>query len=214
MQCKETGRMQKYLHEVRQIVQRYRATFPQDDEFLRFLPQQLEKGDTHICHRKNFSGHLTASALVLNTDERTALLIHHRFLKRWLQPGGHLDNKEAPADGALRELVEETGWLPQWVKLHQWHADTGIPLDIDSHLIPNNSSKLEFSHYHHDFLYLFSNDSGPQCFESSDQKTVLQDEEVAGCKWAELSDITAGMYGQRLARAIKKYRVINGQTKP
>lgn len=40
----------------------------------------------------------------------SGLLLHrHKLLGLWLQPGGHLEPSEAPADAALRESIEETG---------------------------------------------------------------------------------------------------------
>jgi 8-oxo-dGTP pyrophosphatase MutT (NUDIX family) len=51
--------------------------------------------------------HVTGSAVVVGS--RGVLLHRHRRLGRWLQPGGHLEPGEWPAEAALRETVEETG---------------------------------------------------------------------------------------------------------
>ncbi|MCL1602110.1 MAG: NUDIX domain-containing protein [Actinomycetia bacterium] len=55
-------------------------------------------------------GHFTASAFVLSPDREEVLLVHHRKLDRWLQPGGHLESEDfSIEDGARREVLEETG---------------------------------------------------------------------------------------------------------
>ena len=36
-------------------------------------------------------GHITASSWVLSPDGRRFLLVHHKKLGAWLQPGGHAD---------------------------------------------------------------------------------------------------------------------------
>ena len=54
--------------------------------------------------------HLTASAIVVST--RGVLLHVHRRMQAWMQPGGHIDAGESPADGAVRETREETGLAP------------------------------------------------------------------------------------------------------
>lgn len=52
--------------------------------------------------------HVTGSAIVLDGGGRT-LLHRHKRLGKWLQPGGHVDPGETPAEAALREAREETG---------------------------------------------------------------------------------------------------------
>jgi 8-oxo-dGTP pyrophosphatase MutT (NUDIX family) len=51
--------------------------------------------------------HLTASGIVIS--ERGVLLLKHRRLGIWVQPGGHIDSGEAPWEAAVREVREETG---------------------------------------------------------------------------------------------------------
>lgn len=40
---------------------------------------------------------------------RGVILLKHKRLGLWLQPGGHIDPGESPWDAALREAREETG---------------------------------------------------------------------------------------------------------
>jgi ADP-ribose pyrophosphatase YjhB (NUDIX family) len=53
-------------------------------------------------------GHLATNAWVFDPEGAHVLLVRHRTLG-WVNPGGHLDDGETPADGAARELAEETG---------------------------------------------------------------------------------------------------------
>ena len=54
-------------------------------------------------------GHLTSSALVVDADAERVLLLEHRKLRRWFQPGGHADGEANLARSALREAGEEIG---------------------------------------------------------------------------------------------------------
>lgn len=40
-------------------------------------------------------------------------LVHHRKLRRWLLPGGHVELTEDPDQALLREIYEETGLRPK-----------------------------------------------------------------------------------------------------
>jgi 8-oxo-dGTP pyrophosphatase MutT (NUDIX family) len=51
--------------------------------------------------------HVTGSAIVVG--DRGVVLLKHKRLGLWLQPGGHIDPGETPWEAALREAVEETG---------------------------------------------------------------------------------------------------------
>lgn len=54
--------------------------------------------------------HVTASAIVIARHGTPRVLLHrHKRLRRWLQPGGHLEADEQPHEAALREVREETG---------------------------------------------------------------------------------------------------------
>lgn len=61
------------------------------------------------AHRTCAPGHLTGSALVVDAAGERTLLLLHRKLGRWLQPGGHADGDTNLAAVALREATEETG---------------------------------------------------------------------------------------------------------
>jgi 8-oxo-dGTP pyrophosphatase MutT (NUDIX family) len=51
--------------------------------------------------------HVTGSGIVVGA--RGVVLLEHKRLGIWLQPGGHIDPGETPWDAALRESLEETG---------------------------------------------------------------------------------------------------------
>jgi len=90
-------------------------------------------------------GHITASAWVLNHSGDKALLLHHRKLDSWFQPGGHCDGDPKVLNVALKEAWEETG-LENLVP-----AMTGI-FDLDIHLIPPLGQ--EPAHEHFDLCFL------------------------------------------------------------
>lgn len=51
--------------------------------------------------------HVTGSGIVVG--DRGVVLLEHKRLGIWLQPGGHIDPDETPWDAARRESAEETG---------------------------------------------------------------------------------------------------------
>ena len=66
--------------------------------------------------------HITGSAIVVGT--RGVVLLRHRRLGMWIQPGGHVDPGETPWDAALREAAEETGLPVSFV------TETGLPVSF------------------------------------------------------------------------------------
>ncbi|MCH9610549.1 MAG: hypothetical protein S4CHLAM81_03910 [Chlamydiales bacterium] len=51
--------------------------------------------------------HHTASTYIFDNDK--VLLIHHKKIRKWFGPGGHVDENEMPHEAAIRECLEETG---------------------------------------------------------------------------------------------------------
>jgi 8-oxo-dGTP pyrophosphatase MutT (NUDIX family) len=98
--------------------------------------------------RAILEGHLTGSAITVSADGARVLLLHHRKLDRWLQPGGHGDPGETTGEQvALREALEESG-----IEGLALHPRAPRPLDVDVHDIPARGS--EPAHQHLDLRYL------------------------------------------------------------
>src|SRR6476661_8500289 len=76
------------------------------DRFRRFVQTQ-----PRCFERSLIEGHVTGSAWVLNANSTHVLLLHHRKLDRWLQPGGHCDGDPDVLRVAMREAREESGLL-------------------------------------------------------------------------------------------------------
>ena len=94
-------------------------------------------------------GHLTGSALVVNSAGTNTLLLLHAKFGRWLQPGGHADGDANLAAVALREATEETGidGLRIWPR----------PLHLDIHEVDPPG---EDPHLHYDVRFLVQAPAG------------------------------------------------------
>ena len=80
--------------------------------------------------REHRPDHLTASALVLDSSRTHVLLVLHKKVGLWMQPGGHLEPGDTSlAVAALREAVEETG-------VSDLRLATDAPFDLDRHAAP------------------------------------------------------------------------------
>jgi len=180
------------------LVARYLAVFPGERAALAPLLAQLALPEPPD-DRGTLPGHLTAAALVLHPVRPDLLLVRHRALQRWLQPGGHLERGELPLVAARREAEEETG--ARGLGALDWHADgpdpaRALPLDIDVHPIPARPERGEPAHLHLDFRYAFRLlDAGA---------LARQVEEVDDLRWHALADLAARDLVPGLTRAARK----------
>jgi len=75
----------------------------------------------------------TASAYVVNFEDRTILLMYNRKLDKWLQPGGHIESSETPEEAAIREVKEETGIDIQIISRDEFNNNP-IPISIERYI--------------------------------------------------------------------------------
>ena len=132
------------------------------------------KTNQNVINRKNFFGHFTTSGIVWDENENKILLIFHKKLERFLQPGGHIEEDDKNLwEAAKREVEEETGLL-----VEENNKFGKKPILLDIHKIPENLKKEELEHFHFDFVYVFK--------KKNNQEINLQLEEVSDFKWVDL----------------------------
>jgi len=131
-------------------------------------------------------GHLTASGFVLSPERDAVLLIFHKKLQIWIQPGGHIEPTDVSLEAAARrEVAEEVGLtLPD--------AAPATVFDLDIHLIP--ARKAEPAHEHFDVRF---------CFVSP-TRTFIVNDEVVDARWAPLKEIAKLTNDESVLRAVRK----------
>lgn len=168
--------------DIKNILQQFNALYPNDDtqEVLQFITTCSE--NSSLYDRKNYIGHITASAVIADS-QRQLLLVLHRVFNRWMAPGGHVEmNDGSLLHGAVREAIEETGIKEtdiEIVSVIDTHPE--VPFDIDSHPIPENNRKNEPAHVHHDFRYLFR--------YIGDGNLQPDPEETKGAQWISFGEL-------------------------
>lgn len=187
----------KYKQYILDNLKNYKNFFPEENFPL--LEKQLENNE-NLWTRKNFNWHLTASAYVLSKDLKKIVLIHNINLDRWLAPGWHWEEWDwEMQNNAFREAKEET-WLSD-LELFSWHSENNfLPIDIDTHYIPENKKKEEPEHFHHDFRYIF-------IYSWNLENTKMQEEEIKWLKWLDLDEKFLEKFEERVFKKI--YNLLN-----
>lgn len=126
----------------------------------------LELGENAWNRLNTSPGHLTASAFVIDPRTSSVALIFHGKLKRWLQPGGHVEKEDlCPLAAARRELLEETGM--------ETPHDGWFLLDIDIHWIPERLDMPSHRHYDLRFARILDEDTHPSLLAADDAVDAL-----------------------------------------
>lgn len=174
MSVNTSGRDQ---HVVQSLTAHFAAAIPCDererksiDQFLRVLPRLVSPLNEHAD-----ATHITGSAIIVG--ERGVVLHRHKRLNMWLQPGGHVEEGETPAEAALREAGEETGLTVRHPTSGPWLVH------LDVHPGPRGHTHLDVRYV----VYGEPTDPAPDAGES---------QEVAWFGWDEAIEMAdVGLVG-------------------
>lgn len=179
------------LQEIRRYVPRDQPDARTQSRFIEFVGRHQD-----CCERSLEVGHITASAWVVNPAGSKVVLVHHRKLDRWLQPGGHADGNADTAAVALREVLEETG-LGNLLRIGP------EPFDLDIHSIPAFGNVP--AHLHYDVRHAFR--------LTEDTPLVLSDESH-DLVWAPITELERFHPDASLLRMRDKWLSMAGSDRP
>jgi 8-oxo-dGTP pyrophosphatase MutT (NUDIX family) len=131
-------------------------------------------------------GHITCTAAVLHPDGRRVLLMHHHRHKRWLLPGGHVEEGDVQlGETAKREAIEETA-------VRVAVPSEGVLVGMDVHGIP--ARRREPFHLHHDLIFAFDAES----------EEFAVTEEAPQVAWCGLDDFAQYELPSSITRAVER----------
>lgn len=153
------------------LLQAYQGINPQEERMRAEMLAFVQRAPN--CFSRDLAeGHMTASAMVVNADHSAVVLMLHRKLGLWLQPGGHADGETDLLAVARKEVAEETG-------LRTRAVSTAI-FDVDIHEIPANRKTP--AHFHYDVRFLLAAEPG-QSLQSNNESRALE--------WVPVADVPA-----------------------
>ena len=160
------------------LLARHQRRFPQDRERAESIRRFVE---THAdCFERSCrEGHVTGSAWIADASGDRVVLVRHRKLGAWLQPGGHADGDPDPAAVACREAADESGL--ESLRLIDWWRDDSPspqPFDVDVHRIPARPGEPEHLHLDIRFLLVAVPDEPPRSSPDSEEARWVALDEV------------------------------------
>lgn len=172
-----------------QLLARYRTPYIEEAGMVararRFVAQHPDCFNRELMH-----GHVSGSAWVINPARDRVLLLHHRKLERWLQPGGHADGEADIHRVVMQETAEESGVDIAHIRL----LDEAI-FDVDVHVV--HESEHDPRHTHFDIRLLL---------EIDDRLPLPGNDESHQVAWVPLHQVSRFNNALSLHRMVDKTR--------
>jgi len=185
-----------HRQELLQLLKLYQPRFMDEMGFVKRSISYIEQQED-CFYRELFPAHVTGSAWVVNPDRSRVLMMHHKKLNQWFQPGGHADGDADIVRVALKETEEETGISAEDIKL----VDGGI-FDVDIHSIVPYGKDPE--HEHIDVRFLL---------EVDDRLPVPGNDESHEVLWIDLINVSHYNRNRSTYRMLEKTRSLRNSVK-
>lgn len=156
-----------------------------------FVLQHENCFDRNLAH-----GHVTGSTWVVNPARTHVLMLLHRKLGFWLQPGGHADGDPDILRVVLKEAAEETGVDLANIRLLHHNI-----FDVDIHTI--HESIHDPRHVHFDIRFLV---------EIDDQIKLPGNDESHQVSWIPLNQVSRYNNMRSIYRMLQKTRRLSKQS--
>lgn len=149
----------------------------------------------------------TTSAFIVHDNK--VLLLLHKKLNMWLQPGGHVELDEDPIQALFREIEEETGLPENVLTIIETVKDRPLRHRTASKLLPipfemNVHSFGDTEHQHIDLCYLM---------QSTSNKIIVNPEEsnqLSWCSAAEINTLEPAIHPETKALALFALETLGG----
>ncbi len=118
--------------------------------------------------------HLVVVGYIVHKSK--VLLVWHEKLRKWLPPGGHVEEGELPTEAVIREVLEETGYA---VKLRDRTPPDGNEERVQVLPLPHHI-QVEYIDEQHDHLDLAYEcclvNSNPAAYGTSEHRWFTEEE--------------------------------------
>jgi len=178
-----------HRQELLRLLARHRTAFMEEASYVARARDYVAVHED-CFHRDLWSGHVTGSAWVVSPDRRRVLMLHHRKLDQWFQPGGHADGDADILRVALRETAEETGMEPSHIRLVSDEV-----FDLDIHTIPASAHGPRHEHFDVRFLV-----------EMDDDLDIPGNDESHEILWVPLNQVSRFNNNRSTYRMVEKTR--------
>jgi len=185
-----------HRQELLQLLKQYQPRFMDEMAFVKRSVGYVEQHED-CFYRELMPAHVTGSAWVVNPDRSRVLMMHHKKLNQWFQPGGHADGDADIIRVALKETEEETGINAEHIKL----VDGSI-FDVDIHTIAPYGNDPE--HQHIDIRFLL---------EIDDRIAVPGNDESHEILWIDLLAVSHYNRNRSTYRMLEKTRAMRNSIK-
>ena len=173
-----------------QLLKNYTPVSEKEQSFKDIMLNLFATRGAKAFTRDNLEAHFTASAWIINPSSIEVLMLHHKKLNKWLQPGGHADGQLDLEKVARKEAKEETA-------LNNLQLITTGIFDIDIHLIPENKGIQEHEHFDIRFAYF-----------CTDKDQTAINSESNDYRWIQIASIASLTNEPSILRMAEKTKIL------